>query len=77
MKAGNILKSLPENLTAEVFEELVSTSSVRIERIVSKGHVSPDIGWYDQAEHEWIMIMQGKATLEFEDCVDIRVTKLP
>ncbi|WP_228743135.1 cupin domain-containing protein [Marinobacter sp. F4218] len=51
----------------EVFEDLVHSSTVRIERIVSKGHSSPDKGWYDQDENEWVMVVEGKASLEFED----------
>ena len=27
---------------------------------------SPDTGWYDQDESEWIMLVEGKAILEFD-----------
>ncbi len=62
----NILSSLPEDLSAEVFEDIVSSESVRIERIVSKGHASPASGWYDQQENEWVIVLQGAARLLFE-----------
>ena len=51
----------------EVFEEILSTRNIRIERILSYGHSSPDVGWYDQAENEWVMVLKGQGVLEFED----------
>ena len=67
MNPTNILDSLPKDLSLEVFEDVVRSSTVRIERIVSKGHSSPDTGWYDQEENEWVMVVEGRASLEFED----------
>lgn len=67
MTPGNIFAALPEDLSREVFEDLCRSRSVRIERIVSKGHTSPETGWYDQEENEWVMVLKGRATLEFED----------
>ena len=67
MKPKNIFKALPNASNEEVFEDLVRSSAVRIERIVSKGQSSPDEGWYDQEENEWVMVVEGKAILEFED----------
>src|SRR5690606_3987332 len=45
---NNLFESLPKDLGTEVFEEIIRSSTVRIERIVSKGHASPATGWYDQ-----------------------------
>jgi cupin 2 domain-containing protein len=46
---------------------------VRIERIVSCGHASPEGFWYDQTQHEWIVVLKGAAKLRFEDgMVDLR-----
>ncbi|MHA3050774.1 cupin domain-containing protein [Acinetobacter sp. ANC 4641] len=67
MNSLNIFDLIPNDLSLEVFEDIVHSSTVRIERIVSKGHCSPDIGWYDQDENEWVMVVEGKAVLEFED----------
>ena len=64
---NNIFKSIPENLSAEVFERLVDNDKVRIERIVSKGHASPEHGWYDQDNSEWVMVLTGEAILSFVD----------
>ena len=47
--------------------EIMTTDSIRIERIVSRGHTSPDNGWYDQAENEWVMVVKGAGTIQFDD----------
>ena len=52
MKPRNIYDSLPIDLNAEAIDEIIRAPGVRIERIVSKGHTSPDSGWYDQDENE-------------------------
>lgn len=50
-------------------EELLilrENSSVRIERIISHRHSSPPGFWYDQDGDEWVIVLRGSATLEFE-----------
>lgn len=63
----NLLHPLPASIPAELTETLVAASSVRVERIVSHGHTSPDDFWYDQPEHEWVAVLQGAARLRFDD----------
>ncbi|ASQ91608.1 cupin [Prosthecochloris sp. GSB1] len=63
----NLLSPLPEDLDDEVFEELVRSPQVRIERIVSNGHSSPRSGWYDQDESEWVLVLRGAGAILFED----------
>ena len=64
---NNIFDAIPENLKTEVFERLVETDDVTIERIVSKGHKSPQSGWYDQNKNEWVLVLKGEAILLFAD----------
>ena len=45
---GNLFTNIPGALPAEVFETLLATDALRIERIVSLGHASPEGYWYDQ-----------------------------
>lgn len=45
---------------------LLQTPGVRIERIVSEGHSSPEGFWYDQETHEWVLLLSGAAKLQFE-----------
>ncbi len=46
---------------------LVQGEHVTIERIVSEGHTSPESGWYEQKRHEWVIVLQGAATILFEN----------
>ncbi|CAM3153104.1 hypothetical protein VIMY103929_20625 [Vibrio mytili] len=63
----NLYKDLPHDLGKEMFDELLNYQTLRIERIVSRGHVSPEEGWYDQEEHEWVVIIQGAGEIEFKN----------
>jgi cupin 2 domain-containing protein len=63
----NLFKELPTELAEELVTVLAENAFVRVERIVSTGQSSPDGYWYDQTEHEWVVLLRGAATLEFED----------
>lgn len=60
---GNLLANLPDAREGEVTESLLESPALRIERIVSHGQVSPPDFWYDQADGEWVSILQGAAQL--------------
>lgn len=62
----NIFGQIPETANQELFTTLLSARDIRIERIVSFGGKSPDGFWYDQEENEWVLILEGSATLGFE-----------
>ncbi len=63
----NIYSDIPGTLPEEVFEDILKTKHLRVERILSYGHSSPAQGWYDQTEHEWVMVLKGQGVIEFED----------
>ena len=65
----NLFADLPARLPAELVTTLLAAADVRIERIVSHGHASPDGFWYDQDRHEWVVVLKGTARLRFEDKV--------
>jgi len=46
---------------------------VKVERIVSLGHSSPDNEWYDQEENEWVILVKGSAGLLFEGNEEVNV----
>lgn len=69
MITKNLITDLPTLLPHELITTLLDTSNVRIERIVSQGHVSPEGFWYDQEQHEWVIVLRGAARLRFEDHV--------
>ena len=62
------------NIFADIFKEsrneefltLFENRSAKCERIVSHSHTSPPGFWYDQEWDEWVIILRGSATLEFE-----------
>jgi len=64
---GNLFEGIPERLSEELFEELFRAESVTVERIVSRGHTSPETGWYDQPRHEWVLVLRGRGVVAFED----------
>ncbi len=66
MKCENLFEKIPKDLSQEVFEVLAQGGGTRIERIVSAGQSAPEEGWFDQAGHEWVMVLQGEARLQFE-----------
>jgi len=63
----NIFSAIPKDLDVEVLEQLVKSENITIERIISKGHKSPETGWYNQNQNEWVIVLQGKAIISFEE----------
>ena len=64
---------LPElPLTEELTTILTENKNNRIERIVSTGQTSD---WYNQSETEFVALLEGNATLEFEDKGFVELTK--
>ena len=53
----------------ESIATLLSGKRFTLEHIVSYGQPSPDGFWYDQDTQEWVALIQGSATLVFEDGV--------
>jgi len=64
---NNLFSNIPDDLPDELLETVLDTGSVRVERIVSHGHASPESFWYDQEQHEWVVVLTGAARLRFED----------
>ncbi len=67
MEFQNIFKPVPEVLKEELIEKIAAGENVRIERIVSRGHSSPEGFYYDQEENEWVILLKGEAKLTFEN----------
>ena len=66
MTIANLFADLPPHLPDELFATLLDAVNVRIERIVSHGHASPEGFWYDQDQHEWVVLLKGAARLRFD-----------
>ena len=70
---SNLFADLPASLPEELIDILANDSGVRIERIVSQGHSSPAGFWYDQSEHEWVILLQGHAVIRYESGEEVRL----
>ena len=62
----NLFTDIPAELPDELVQVLLGGSGLRIERIVSLGHASPEGFWYDQEAGEWVLLLKGAARLRFE-----------
>lgn len=67
----SLFADIPRQLPYELCQTLFENPSVRIERIVSKGHSSPKNDWYDQDQTEWVMLLHGRPRLCFMDAEPI------
>jgi cupin 2 domain-containing protein len=63
----SLFDDLPQHLPKELVQTLLSAANVRIEQIISYGHASPEGFWYEQGQHEWVVVLKGAARLRFED----------
>jgi len=72
---GNLFAPLARTGADEDIAALLTTPSVRIERIVSTGQASPPGFWYDQDESEWLVLLTGGAGLRFDTETEVRELK--
>lgn len=70
----NIFSEIPPRLQNEVFETILKKDNISITRIVSNGHTTHEGDWYDQTDDEWVILLQGQATVLYEK--DERLIKL-
>ena len=64
---SNIYENIPTTSDKELFDIIAQNGNVRIERIVSFGQCSPEGFFYDQDEDEFVILLEGNATVSFED----------
>ncbi|MEP0860445.1 MAG: cupin domain-containing protein [Ignavibacterium sp.] len=67
MTTKNFFSNIPDQISQEIIETIFNTDAIRIERIISKGQASPENFWYNQPENEWVIVLEGKAMIKFED----------
>ena len=60
----------------ELFDTLATgAGSIRVERIVSNGQVTPEGEWYDQDLDEWVVVLEGEARLHYMDGEEVGLKK--
>lgn len=50
----------------ETFEQILSSDSFTLERIISSGQTTPADQPYRQKKDEWVLLLQGEAVVETE-----------
>jgi len=78
MHATNLFESIPTDIPEELVEVLAEgRGQIRIVRLVSQGHSSPDGFLYDQEETEWVVLLQGRAVMSFENPITGVINPVP
>ncbi|MEM7399894.1 MAG: cupin domain-containing protein [Pseudomonadota bacterium] len=73
VRSGALCAGLPIGpQTAELFERLIETPGLLVERIVSTGQITPEDDWYDQSRDEFVLLVSGGARLRIENETDDR-----
>ena len=67
MEKYNIFDKIIVDKEEENFFEIFKNETIKIEKIVSNGQISPEIFWYEQEKSEFILLLEGFAILEFEN----------
>ena len=75
MNNQNIFSEIPNSLKEELFEDIISTENIKIERIISDGHSSPKEGWYESEQNEWVIVLEGDAILTLESGENITLKR--
>jgi len=63
---GNLFAGVPAGAAEEVFTALLERPGLKIERIVSNGQSSPPGFWYDSAQEEWVLLLEGSAAVQID-----------
>ena len=81
MEKYNIFDKIIVDKEEENFFEIIKNETIKIEKIVSNGQISPENFWYEQEKSEFVLLLEGFAILEFEnrevelkkgDCINIK-----
>ena len=59
----------------EQCETIFRDGEVVIEKLTSFGHPTPEGEWYDQNQREWVSLLEGRATILFDDNRTIEMVK--
>ncbi len=74
LKFGNIYSKIAGIKDKEIFQTLLVNKKLKIERIVSQGHITEKGKWLKEARDEWVIVLKGAGSLRFRK--DNRLIKL-
>ena len=66
-RTNNLYSGIPDAIPAEIFDVLIDTGILRLERIVSRGQATPPGEWLLSPRQEWVVLLKGRAALLFEN----------
>ena len=69
----NLFTPNPKNPQEEVFDTLLQTPNIQIEKITSNGQTSSS--WYEQEKDEWVLLIEGEGHLLFENNEELQLKK--
>ncbi len=64
---GNLFGKITDASFKEQFKTLIKRDGLRIERIISRGQITPQGEWYDQSWNEWVLLLKGEALIRIEN----------
>lgn len=67
---GNVFEALRAEPGQETSLRLHGGSNWCLDLIRSNAYCTPEEDWFDQETHEWVMVLQGSATLEYQDSIE-------
>lgn len=73
VESQHFFAGIPTHLDSELVDVILQGDTVRVERVVSQGHASPDSGWYDQEQGEWVILLQGEAVIAYPGGAEVRL----
>ena len=72
MEKYNIFDKIIVDKEEENFFEIFKNETIKIEKIVSNGQISPENFWYEQEKSEFILLLEGFEIELFKgDCLNI------
>ncbi|MHC4270042.1 MAG: hypothetical protein ACYSTS_16480, partial [Planctomycetota bacterium] len=75
MNIKNIFSDIPVETPNEIFETIIKSHHIKIERIISRNQATNDGCWLDQDKNEWVLLLRGNAGLLFEGNKEIVIMK--
>lgn len=67
----NIFDQLPDASGEEVFETMLKSEHITLERIVSRGQTTPKGEWLEDGRNEWVLLLKGAAELVFSNGISL------
>lgn len=69
----NLFSNEPTKSKDETFQTLLQTRNIHIQKISSHGYHAHT--WYEQKQDEWVVLLEGEASLLFEYEMNVSLKK--